>query len=210
MTKTIIKRMDFDPEFRPVKIGPVLKGQVMSAYEEAGEIIRTARREATRLRREAESLQERARLERESERKRGYDEGHQKALGELTHRMVEVEEEREKFFADAEPQVIRMVMEIAEKVIGREISQGAIVDVVKKAILQSVGRRVVIRVNPADVSLLKEKQPEILAALENNRSLTIKEDDSILSGGCLVETEMGVVDARLDTQLNAIRKALGL
>jgi flagellar biosynthesis/type III secretory pathway protein FliH len=208
--KSIIKRIDFDPEFRPVQVAPILKNRVLSAYEEAAEIIGNARREASRLRREAEALHERARLERESERKRGYDEGHQKALGELTHRMVEVEAERERFFADAEPQVIRMVMEIAEKVIGREINNGAIVDVVKTAILQSVGRRVSIKVHPSDAAVLKEKQAELMASLDSNRSLTIKEDETITSGGCLVETEMGVVDARLDTQLAAIRKALGL
>ncbi len=209
MKNVIIKRVDFDPEFRPVQVAPILKHRVLSAYEEAAEIIGNARREANRLRREAASLQERARLEKESERKRGYEEGRQKALGELTHRMVEVEAEREKFFADAEPQVIRMVMEIAEKVIGREVAQGAIVDVVKNAISQSVGRRVSVRVHPSDAVVLKEKQSALVASLEN-RSLTIKEDESVAPGGCLVETEMGVVDARLETQLNAIRKALGL
>jgi flagellar biosynthesis/type III secretory pathway protein FliH len=40
--------------------------------------------------------------------------------------------------------------------------------------------------------------------------MNIKEDEQIPPGGCVVETEMGAVDARLETQMTAIKKALGL
>jgi flagellar biosynthesis/type III secretory pathway protein FliH len=33
-------------------------------------------------------------------------------------------------------------------------------------------------------------------------------DDRVARGGCIIETELGVVDARLSTQLDAIERAL--
>ena len=112
--------------------------------------------------------------------------------------------------SEAEPQIIRMVMDIAEKVIGRQIEKGAIVDVVKNAISQAAGRKIVVRVHPADVPMIREREKDLFASLDQNQSVSVKEDEEIPPGGCIVETEMGTVDARLETQLNAIKKALGL
>jgi flagellar biosynthesis/type III secretory pathway protein FliH len=37
-----------------------------------------------------------------------------------------------------------------------------------------------------------------------------REDESIIPGGCIVETEVGTIDAQIDTQLKAIKKALNI
>lgn len=206
----IIKRIQFDAEFRPVNISPVIKARVMTAYEEAKEIITRSRQEASRLQKEAQATLEQAVVEKEAERQRGYNQGLQEGLSQLTQKILETELAREKILGDAEPQIIQMVMDIAEKVIGKEVQEGAVVDVVKKAISQAVGRKISVRINPLDVPFMKEREKELFQAIDQTQSVNIKEDEQIPPGGCVVETEMGAVDARLETQISAIKKALGL
>jgi len=206
----IIKRMQFDPEFQPTLVTPVIKHRVVSAYQEAKQIIENARKEAARIREEAAETIQRAIQEREAERKRGYEEGYQEGLGQLTERMFEVAQSHEKILNEAEPQIIRMVMDISEKVIGREIEKGGIVDIVKQAIDQSAGKKIIVRLNGVDVPVMRERESELYKALTQGQTVSVREDDSIPAGGCVVETEMGSVDARLETQLKAIKKALGL
>jgi len=49
-----------------------------------------------------------------------------------------------------------------------------------------------------------------LQKVESGKTLVFREDDTVKVGGCVVETDIGTIDAQLDTQLNAIKKALAL
>lgn len=207
---TLIKRIDFDPEFIPVTLPLVLEHEILEGVDKAGVLIHRAKKEASRIRKQAREVLNQAGVEREEERKKGFEEGRQEGLAVLTEKIVAAESAQEKVLKESEPGIVRMVMEIAEKVIGRELEKGAILDIVKKSIRESVGHKIFVKVHPADFTVLKKREKEILAILEQNESLTIKEDDTIPPGGCVVETEMGTVDARLETQLKGIRKALGL
>ena len=211
----IIRRIDFDPEFEPVSIGatgfsPVIEHEVLSGLEKSREIVARARKEAARLRKRGRDLLAQAVVEKEEERKLGFEEGVEQGQAELTGKIAQAAVAHERILREAEPEIVRMVMEIAEKVIGREMKKGAVVDVVKKALTQSVGQRIMVRIHPSDLEAVKERQGEILSLAGEGRAISVKEDEEVPAGGCIVETELGTVDARLETQLKAIRKALGL
>ncbi len=206
----IVKRINFDPEFAPVDIPVVIEKEYFDAAEKAPVLIERARKEASRIRKNIKEVLAQTVVEKEEERKRGYEDGFQQGLSQVTEQLLQVEQEREKMMAEAEPQMIRMIADIAEKVIGREIAAGAIVDIVKKTIAQAVGQKLAVRVNPADLETIRHHEPEIIAALGPLRTVTIRDDESLPAGGCVVESEAGTVDARLETQMAAIRKALGL
>ena len=206
----VIKGIDFDPDFEAIQFSPVIKAEVLSAFDQAKVIIERARKEASRLRRRAKDVLAQSLVEREEELKKGYEEGHQQGLGELTEKIFEVDQEHRKIVSEIEPSMVRMVMDIVEKVIGKELKKGAIVDVVRKTLGESVGRKIVVRVNPQDLVILQEHQASLSAALSQDQTLSVKADESVSLGGCIVESELGTVDARLETQLGAIKKALGL
>ena len=206
----MIKRLDFDPEFIPVDVPVVIKGRTLKAIDQAKEIINRAREEAQRITQESKSGFEKSQREGEELRKKGYEEGTAEGKSQFVQKMVEAETAQEKVLKEAESQIIQMVMEIARKVISRELAQGAVVDVVKKAISESVGKKILVRLNPADHTLVRQQQKSLLEELDLTQAISIREDESIDPGGCVVETELGTVDARLETQLMAIRKALGL
>ena len=210
MSHLIIKRIDFDPEFEPTFLSPVIEHEVLTGLEKAKGIVEKARKEGARLRKKAKEVLEDAKKEYEMEKKKGLEEGRQEGLAQLTEKILEVKREREKTIAEAEHSIIQMVMEIAEKVIGRELKKGAIVDVVKKAMGESVGEKIVVKIHPEDLADIQNHESDLMSHLSHSQTMTVRQDETVPAGGCIVETEMGTVDARLETQMAAIKKALGL
>lgn len=206
----IIKRIDFDPDFQPVFFPSVLEHETISGLQKGGEIIARAKKEGTKIRKTAKEVLAQAVIEKEKERKRGFVEGVEEGKEELLGKILEASTAHEKILRQAEPQIVRMVMEIAEKVIGDALKKGAVVEVVKNAIDRSTGQKVVVKINPADIEMVRSREAEILSAIDREQSISVREDETVPSGGCIVETELGTVDARLETQLKAIRKALGI
>lgn len=219
MTQKILKGMDLteagarhsdELEFSPVARGGLVKQEVLEAYLEARDILHKAREEAQKIKEQAAQTLARAEQEREEQRQLGFAEGQQEGLDELTEKLFELEGVREEMLSKSEGDMVQMVMEIAEKVIGKELKRGAIVSIVKKSIQESVGQKVIIHVHPADLVVLKKKEKELLKVLEGRQGMTLRADETMIPGGCMIETEVGTIDARLEIQIGAIRKALGL
>ena len=207
----IVKRLQFDPEFEPLlTASPVIKFRAMKATEQASAIVQQARTESKNIKAKADEIYQAAEQHCEDERQRGFEEGREEGRGEWSEKIMEAGMAQEKMLAEAEPQIIRMVMDIAEKVIGRAVEKGAVVEVIKKSIEESSGKKITVKVNPLDWEKVKEREQELVGALDQRRSISIREDESIGVGGCIIETELGTVDARLEIQLKAIRNALGL
>jgi flagellar biosynthesis/type III secretory pathway protein FliH len=108
--------------------------------------------------------------------------------------------------------VVKLVFAIAEKVIGQQMKENdqAILGVVSQALDSAIGNKILVRVHPSDYEKLKAQEAQLLSQVEATKTISFKEDDSVKVGGCIVESEIGTVDAQLDTQLSAIKKALGL
>ena len=68
-------------------------------------------------------------------------------------------------------------------------------------------RRVVVVVNPAQLADL-EAGLEQLRKNSDTPTLIARPDPSVAPGGCVLETDAGEVDGRLETQLAAIKAAL--
>jgi len=104
------------------------------------------------------------------------------------------------------------VMMISEKVIGKMVreNEDTIKSIVRQAVDSSLGERITVRLNPEDYKTVTNDELEFKDILDRTKRIFFKEDDSITKGGCIVETEVGTIDARLETQLKAIRKALEL
>jgi type III secretion protein L len=85
----------------------------------------------------------------------------------------------------------------------------AIVDVVKRALGNAKHQKeIFVRVNPKDAVVLRENKRELLDVLSRARDVDIREDPTMQQGGCLVETEIGMVDADLNTQIDRLGRML--
>ncbi len=190
--------------------GGVLDHRVISASERANEIIAEAEAEAARIRQEAEAVRSEVTAVREQARKEGMAKGESEGLAKVTEKLMQLERDREEFFARAEPEIIKLTLAIVEKVIGQIAHErpDVVRDVVKQALEKSIGDRVTVRLNPEDYKTVMSEGYEFRDVLDRTKRLMFREDEAILKGGCVVETEVGTIDAQLETQLEAIRKAL--
>ena len=68
--------------------------------------------------------------------------------------------------------------------------------------------KIVIRVRPQAVQFIKDTLPNITYQYGIDSKINIVSDPSIEEGGCVFQTNNGIVDASIDTQLEIIKKAL--
>ncbi len=193
-------------------LGGVVDREILDASGQAREIVEEARQDAQRLKVEAQDILNQVRQEMEKAKLEGYQEGYEEGVEKGLEMLIRVKELRQKLFDDNEREMLKLVFEIAEKIIAREIrdNEKAIFNIVRMALSDAVGEKIQIRLNPQDYENIKKNEEELLQKVESGRNYVFRSDDSIKQGGCVVETEIGTIDAQLETQLGAIKKVLGV
>ena len=149
---------------------------------------------------------------------RGYEEGSQKERKKLAGIMAilnkivkDLKVKEEAMFNGMKGKMVEIAIATAKKIIKKEIEEDSetIVRVVRE-VLKRIGQaeKITIKVNPQDWMKLKEVQPELLSSSLREGSVYIEKDEAIARGGALVETDKGIIDARIERQLDEIDKAL--
>ena len=212
MTK-IIKNSDAKKKHIPDIIpeqGGVVHKKVLDARGQADQIVQASETAAQNIREEAEKILANVKAEREEALKKGLAQGESKGLALVTEKLLALDALREKFYNNAEPEVIKLVVEIAEKVIGKIATENTalIGTVVRQALEKTIGDRITVRLNPEDYKNLMETDHEFKDVIDRTKRLLFREDEAISKGGCVVETEVGTIDAQIEVQLGAIKKPL--
>ena len=111
-----------------------------------------------------------------------------------------------------QPRMLRLWQEMLKKMLQREMSltPDAVVNVLADVLSRlSDKNHILIYVSPEDIELLQEKmQGEFEDVLRGVKHLELKPDTNVDKGSCLVETNLGVYDARWRTQLEQIDTAV--
>ena len=118
---------------------------------------------------------------------------------------------RKDILAKTEEQIVKLAFAIAEKVINHEVatSKEVILRVLKGVSKNiSVTEGIKVRLNPQDFHYIMEIKKDFIQSIEGVRNAVFEEDISIKRGGAVVETMLGEVDARLESQLKEIREAM--
>lgn len=118
----------------------------------------------------------------------------------------------EQLIARYAPHLVQLALDIAEKIIGRAVAaDAAIVASVLERAKAEVGYAKQLRIclHPDDLKVLEELRPDLLNAEgANGRTLEVVEARDLSRGGCRLETEAGIVDATIPTQLDEMRRQL--
>ena len=131
-----------------------------------------------------------------------------KAFSQL---VVEVGDLKKKLLADAEEQMLRLIVAVAEKVIHAEVSTSSqvILGILREAVKGVVDREgMKIRLNPQDFLFIMGIKADFLKEFDGMKNVAFEEDEDIQRGGALLETVGGEVDARLEQRLMEVRGAL--
>jgi type III secretion protein L len=159
--------------------------------------------------RRAAEIEESARLAYEEQRRRGYEDGQETCRSEYAEKVLEVALQSVEYIEGLEQTIVKVVTEAVERVIGEMDESERIVRIVRTA-LSAVRnqKRVVVRVAPADEKAVTEGlAPMIARGHGASGFLDVVMDPRLPVGSCILESELGVVDASLETQLRALEKA---
>ncbi|MBO7516694.1 MAG: flagellar assembly protein FliH, partial [Spirochaetia bacterium] len=149
---------------------------------------------------------------------KGEKEGFEKGLDQVNKLISQLElitrdvdECKRNILENAKHDIVDLAVEIAEKVVKATCSKQR--DVAFRNAEYALGllkekSPVVIRVNLADMEVLREYRSLLLNMFDKVESIKIAEDHSVEQGGCVVESTTGGVDARISTQLSSIRSSL--
>jgi flagellar assembly protein FliH len=181
------------------------------------ESIRTAEREAEAIVLAAREVAQQ--IEQEAHRE-GCAKGRAEALDEMRRRLEPLEallreacrrvaSAHQAIIVNAEGELIDLAIAVAGRVLRSELEtrREAVVPIVRAA-LEAAGSRTImgIRVSPGEYELLAEQRDGFVGSLESARIIA---DPTISSGGCVVEVEAGLIDARLESQLQEAARLIG-
>ena len=176
----------------------VLRAEQLHSLGEAERILEGARAQARALTAQAaaEAVERRRQVEAESSARAA-------AL------LCRAEEHAAQIVRDARGELTTLAVRIAEKILGEQLrlEPDSVCSIVEQCLRAWPGpRQVRLRVNPADVPRLQSALPRLRGA--SSATLQICSDPEVAAGGCLLESELGEVDGRLEVQLSRLAEAL--
>jgi flagellar assembly protein FliH len=133
------------------------------------------------------------------------------SLQALAAATAQVSALRAELTAALEHDAVRLAVRIAEQVVAGtiDVQPQRIVDIAGLALRRIAERRqVTLVVNPADLELLTEAAGDLRASLGGVDELSVQSDRRVARGGALARTEIGEIDASLDTQLARVRELI--
>jgi type III secretion protein L len=183
--------------------GKVISQEVFSQALDGKALLEKVQEDAkeykTEVVREIESLKELG-------YKDGFEAGYRawaEQLAFMEGQVIQIRGEMEKVLAQA-------ALKAAQKIVGRELetSQDAVVSIVSN-ILRSVSqhKKIAIYANKEDLLKLEAHRPRIKEIFESLDSLSLRAKEDLNPGESVIETEVGIINARLDNQWKILENA---
>ena len=125
----------------------------------------------------------------------------------------QVEKFRKAIYHNAEQESVALALAVAAKIVGYEVSVNGevILHTVRQALNKVVDHeRIRIKLNPSDLTMLQNHLLLLNDQAQDLERIAFEADERITSGGCLIETNFGDIDAKIESQLKTVEQALRL
>ena len=198
--KYVIEKLESSAAIKTKETGQEGKGRAAETEEREKEAAAAAR---------VEKAYDEGRREGEEKTRRELEEVFALA-GEI---IEETRRRREFFLREAEEDLVKLSLAVAEKVIRTEVKENP--DTAKKAVKEGIRRLIdrdgmVIRVNPQDLEKVKSEETALARMAGAGGKPEIIPDESVGKGGCVIQTKSGSVDAQVDTQVAEIKDNISI
>lgn len=187
------------------------------ALEEANALLAEAQSKADQIKEDA--VREREQVLEEA-RQQGYEEGCARARQELEREKAglqaekrQMEAEYDALVARLEPELIKHLTDIYEHVFqvdlssNREILEYLITTAMSRA---EGSRNFLLHISKEDYSYVCTRKQQLQSTVGENASMEIIEDMTLSRNECMIETENGIIDCGLGTQLAELSRKLKL
>jgi flagellar assembly protein FliH len=135
-------------------------------------------------------------------------------LGALMQRYAEsiseIDSVKTSLYTRVERDVVKLALEVAKKIVHREVQADPeiVQTLVKVALGHAAGKAgVKVRLHPSDYSTMLEHRAGLTSANPEGREIELLSDTSIDRGGCLVQTDCGDIDARIEEEFREVERS---
>lgn len=131
-------------------------------------------------------------------------------LNNFQQALLELGKIKEEIYMKAEKETVSLALAIARKIVCKEVSTNkeVILNIIKEALKKVLDHKgIKIRVSPADLQFVKDSKLQLLDSIDAAEGIIFEEDPSIREGGCIIETSLGDIDARIDKQIQMVEEA---
>lgn len=207
----------------------VLRSAALEEQEQLNREIEAAREEVERLKDEASHVMEQAEAEisamkaqaYDEAKKRGYQEGYAEGVAELEEKQkkcqdeaIALEQEYQKKMQELEPAFVEKLTDIYEHIFNVDLRkyENLVYNLLMDAMQKIDGaKNIMIHVSKEDYAFVQEHKEILLeeTGMMGN-SVEVVSDATMTKAQCMVETENGIYDCSLDTELEELKRRLRL
>lgn len=195
---------DYADLSRPAASGKIIKARDFWAFKEAERALADAKSQKEQIISSAKDAYE-------AERQRGYAEGNEEAKLEQSGSIVEIVSQTVEYFGKVETQMVDLVLDAVRKVVSDFDDRQRVTTVVKNCLdLVRSQKHLSLHVNPAQVEYLRSQVGELQKTYPSILHIEIHPDARLGLDACVVESEIGIVEASLAGQVEMLREALSV
>ncbi|NGX37384.1 MAG: Yop proteins translocation protein L [Chlamydiae bacterium] len=159
---------------------------------------------------DAEKLLENTEKECEDLRKEAKEKGFEEGLEKFNEQIFESDQKLKAIRHNMQQMVLPIALKAAKRIVGKELDTfpETIVDIVMQALAPiSESHQVIIYVNKEDKKHLDAQRPKLKEILQQTEVLAIQEKADVAPGGCIIQTEGGMINATIENQWKALERA---
>ncbi|HYK88133.1 MAG TPA: FliH/SctL family protein [Acidobacteriota bacterium] len=123
--------------------------------------------------------------------------------------LMELGRLRAELYEQVEGEVVKLALEVAKKIVHREVqADKEIIQTLVRIALSHVAEKtaVTVHLHPTDYNFILERKAELSQSDHGVREVALLADRSIERGGCLVKTECGDIDARIEEEFREVER----
>ena len=181
----------------------VVKAADVATIRSAAEIVAAAEAQAAQIREDAKAAYE-------EERKKGYDKGIADGKTEIAMQKLDLVDSSVAFMENVEEKMSDIVMKALKSCVIEIGDREMVIQIVRKTMAAVIRtqRQVTLKVAPELVETVRARVSELTATFPTIETFDVVEDPRLKGSSCVLETEAGVADASVDSQLAAIERSL--
>ena len=181
----------------------VVKAADVATVRSAADIIAAAEAQAAQIREDAKAAYE-------EERKKGYDKGIADGKTEIAMQKLDLVDSSVAFMENVEEKMSEIVMKALKSCVAEIGDREMVIQIVRKTMAAVIRtqRQVTLKVSPELVETVRARVSELTATFPTIETFDVVEDPRLKGSACVLETEAGVADASVESQLAAIERSL--
>lgn len=180
------------------------------------------KKERTPQERKLKELEEKCQADAQQAFQNGYAQGQaaglrqgmieaQRIQAQLNSVITELVNYKHTIYEQSKAQLLELAFAVADKITSARAAteQQAVIESINRCIAEILDKtRIRVKVNPTQYEYVKSALAELTRANESISVATVEADTRVSIGGCIIETDSGSADARIESEMQALKEKL--